>query len=222
MNTLRSLVFDNIGLKLVALLLAVLVYLNVYTDRPAVAVVTFRLQITGLGDSLSLVGPVPSTVQAELRGTGKQIILLRLTEPVLRLALDNVRPGRFTRSLTAADLALPSGIDLVSETSLSPSQVEVTVDRRVTRVFPLAARLEGTPPASIAWSGAWRASPATLAVTGPVQTLATLDSVLLAPTSLTGHRDTLRVKVAPVLPDWCVTETPLVELTVPLGPVAAH
>src|SRR6185503_14063461 len=35
MNLIRGLLFDNIGLKLVALLVAVLVYLNVYTDRPA-------------------------------------------------------------------------------------------------------------------------------------------------------------------------------------------
>ena len=35
MSLLRGLLFDNLGLKLVALLLAVMVYLNVYTDRPA-------------------------------------------------------------------------------------------------------------------------------------------------------------------------------------------
>ena len=36
MNLIRGLLFDNLGLKLVALLLAVVVYLNVYTDRPGV------------------------------------------------------------------------------------------------------------------------------------------------------------------------------------------
>ena len=35
MGLLRGLLFDNLGLKLVALLLAVIVYLHVYTERPA-------------------------------------------------------------------------------------------------------------------------------------------------------------------------------------------
>ena len=35
MSLLRGLLFDNLGLKLTALLLALLVYLHVYTERPA-------------------------------------------------------------------------------------------------------------------------------------------------------------------------------------------
>ena len=45
MNLLRGVLFDNLGLKLVALLLAVLVYLNVYLDRPADIVIQFRCSI---------------------------------------------------------------------------------------------------------------------------------------------------------------------------------
>ncbi len=218
MNTLRGLLLDNIGLKLVALLLAVLVYLNVYTDRPATGVIAFRMQVTGLGDSLSLSGAVPATVQAELKGTGKQLILLRLTEPVVKLSLEDVGPGRFTRALTTADLALPSGIELVSEGSLSPSQVELTVERRTTRTLPVAARLEGVPPASVSWDGTWSADPARIRVSGPVSAFADLDSVPLVATTLAGHHDVLRVKLAPVLPDWCTSEPALVELSVPLKP----
>jgi YbbR domain-containing protein len=217
-NTIRGLLFDNLGLKLVALLLAVLVYLHVYTDRPATGVVSFRMQVTGLGDSLSLSGPVPSTVQAELHGTGKQLIFLRLTEPVLKLSLEDVRPGRFTRALSVTDLALPSGIELVSENSLSPSQIEITVDHRVTRVLPVAARVDGSPPASMRWDGTWHSEPATLSVSGPEETIAALDSVPLVSITLGGHHDTVRVKLAPVLPDWCTAEPPLAELVVPLAP----
>ena len=61
MSFLRGLLFDNLGLKLAALLLAVLVYLNVYLDRPAEVMLSFPVQVTGLDDSLSLSGPVPAT-----------------------------------------------------------------------------------------------------------------------------------------------------------------
>ena len=81
MSLVRGLLFDNLGLKLVALLLAVLTYLNVYTDRPATMIVSFPIHVTDLPDSLSLSGPAPAVLQAELRGTAKQLIRLRVTEP---------------------------------------------------------------------------------------------------------------------------------------------
>ena len=83
LQILRGLIFDNLGLKFVALLLAILIYVNVYTDREQVALVSFPVRLTGLDDTLSFSGPVPAAVQAELRGTGKQLIRLRLQEPTL-------------------------------------------------------------------------------------------------------------------------------------------
>src|SRR5437867_5982274 len=109
MSTLWGWLFDNLGLKLVALLLALLVYLNVYTDRPATLIVSFPLQVVDLADSLSLSGPVPASVQAELRGGGKQLLRMRLTEPQVKLSLAGVGVGRFERALTPADLPLPTG-----------------------------------------------------------------------------------------------------------------
>src|SRR6266850_5663683 len=109
MSLLRGLLFDNLGLKLTALLLALLVYLHVYTERPAHMMFSFPIQISDLDSTLSLSGPVPSAVLAELRGTGKQLIRLRLGEPVLKISLAGVGRGRFERSLTSDDL--PSASD---------------------------------------------------------------------------------------------------------------
>src|SRR5258706_15044289 len=99
MSLLRGLLLDNLGLKLVALLLGLMVYLNVYTDRPNTMLITFPIEISELDDSLSLSGPVPAVVQAELRGTGKQLLKLRLTEPPVKVSLIGVGPGRVPREL---------------------------------------------------------------------------------------------------------------------------
>src|SRR5439155_22081893 len=106
MNLLRGWLFDNLGLKLVALLLALLVYINVYTDRPATLIISFPLQIVDLADTLSLSGAVPASVQAELRGGGKQLLRMRITEPQVKLSLAGIGMGRFERALTATDLPL--------------------------------------------------------------------------------------------------------------------
>ncbi len=223
MSLLRSWLFDNLGIKLVAILLALLVYLNVYTDRPATLIVSFPLQIAELADSLSLSGPVPSAVQAELRGTGKQLIRMRLTEPPVRLSLAGVGTGRYERALTSADLPLPPDVEIQVERLVSPRTVELQVDRKRSRRLPVAARVEGLPAGGVIWTGQLEADPAFVEVTGPEREIMALDSVRLDAVRIGGKRDTLRVAVgADALPDWCVMEPEQVTVSVPLEPEATR
>ncbi len=217
MSLLRGMLFDNLGLKLVALLLAVLVYLNVYTDRPATMTVTFPIQITDLPDSLSLSGPAPSAVTAELRGTAKQLIRLRVTEPPVKVSLAGVGTGHFERALGVEDLPLPEGVQLQVDRLVSPRTLELNVDRRAVREIPVALAVEGMPSAS--WDGTIEARPARVKVSGPAAALAAMDSVRLQPVSLNGKHDTLTVAVAPQsLPDWCSMDPDHVEVWIPLEP----
>ncbi len=217
MNVLRGLLFDNLGLKLAALLLALLVYLNVYLDRPAESMVSFPVQVTELGDSLSLSGPVPSTVQAQVRGTGKQLLRLRVTEPPLKVSLAGVEVGRFERSVSVEDLPLGGYDGVVVDRVIGPATIDLKIERKVRRWLPVAPRVEGGVGGGVAWSGVALADPTSVLVTGPRSEVAGLDSVVLQPVRLAGRRDTLRAQVAPeALPDWCSMDPPLVKVTVPL------
>ena len=223
MNVLRGWLLDNLGIKLVALLLALLVYLNVYTDRPATLIVSFPIQIAELADTLSLLGPVPSAVQAELRGTGKQLIRMRLTEPPVRLSLAGVGLGRYERALTSADLPLPADVEIQVERLVSPRTVELQVDRKRARRVPVAARVEGMPAGGVVWTGELAADPPMVEVTGPESQIMALDSVRLVPVRVGGKRDTVRLAVGPdALPDWCTIEPELVTVSVPLEPEATR
>jgi len=217
MNLLRSMLFDNLGLKPVALLLAVMVYLNVYTDRPATMMLTFPIQILDLADSLSLSGPAPSAVQAELRGTAKQLIRLRITEPPVKVSLAGVGVGHFERALGVEDLPLPEGVQLQLDRMVSPRTLELEVDRRASRDVAVAASVEGDP--SALWDGTIVLRPARVRVSGPHAAVAALDSVRLQPVSIGGRRDTVTVAVAPQsLPDWCSMDPDHVEVMIPLEP----
>jgi len=217
MNVLRGWLFDNLSLKLVALVLAVLAYVNVYTDRPATMIVTFPIQLTDLADSLSLSGPAPAAVQAELRGTAKQLIRLRVTEPPVKVSLAGVTVGRYTRALGPEDLPLPEGVELQVDRMVSPRTLELDVDRRGQRVVPVAASVEGQPSSGVLWDGSFEVRPSQARVSGPEAALRDLDTVQVAPVSLNGRRDTLVVAVGPQsLPDWCTMDPERVEVFVPL------
>ena len=223
MNLLRGWLLDNLGIKLVALLLSLLVYLNVYTDRQTTLIVSFPIEIAELPDSLSLLGPVPSAVQAELRGTGKQLIRMRLTEPPVRLSLAGVGTGRYERALTGADLPLPPDAEIQVERLVSPRTVELQVDRKRRRRLPVAARVEGMPAGGVIWTGQLSADPAFVEVSGPEHEIMALDSVRLDAVRISGKRDTLRSAVgADALPDRCVMEPEQVMVSVPLEPEATR
>ena len=215
MSVLRGLLLDNLGLKLVALLLSLLVYLNVYTDRPATMLVHFPIVLADLPDSLALAGPVPSEVQAEVRGTGKQLIRLKLTEPQLTVSVAGVGPGHFERSIGAADLPLNPGLEV--ERLVGPRMIALDIERRLRRRVPVAAPLEWTPPAAAAALGQVLLDPETVMVSGPARAVAKLDSVRLNALRVDGRRDTVRADLEPsALPERCTIEPPAVRVTVVL------
>lgn len=216
MNVLRGFLFDNLGLKFTALLLAVVVYLNVYTDRTTVMLVSFPVEFTDLPDSLALSGPAPAVVQAQMGGTWKQLIGMRVREPRLKLSLLGAGVGRFSRALSPSDLPM-SEQGVTVENLIGPRMIEIDIDHRVTRTLPVAARVEGEPATGYAFRGGVQVEPRTVEVTGAAGALAPLDSLVLAPLAVTGRRDTVRAELAPAsLPDWCTSKPALVRVKVAL------
>lgn len=216
MNYLRGLLFDNLGLKFTALLLAVAVYLNVYTDRATTMLLSFPVEFTDLPDSLALSGPAPAVVQAQMRGTWKQLIGMRVREPRLKLSLLGAGAGRFSRALTPADLPM-SEQGVTVENLIGPRMIEIDIDARVTREIPIAARVEGEPAAGFVFPGDVRIEPATVRVTGAARALRGLDSLVLASLTVAGRRDTVRAEVGfASLPDWCTSDPATVRVKVPL------
>lgn len=217
MNLLRSILFENLGLKLIALLLSLLVYFNAFTDRPATEVVTFPVEIEGLPDSLALMGPHPEPVEAELRGTGKQIIRLRLTEPRIRISVAGAAVGRFERAIAEADLPLGGPGAPSVERLIGPRMVQLQIDRRGQKLVPVAARVGGVPAAGLTWEGDLIVQPSRVHVSGPVKALAVLDSLVLPVLRIDGRRDTVRAQFTPAsLPDGCRADPATVRVLVPL------
>jgi hypothetical protein len=216
-SLIRGLLFDNLGIKLIALLMAMLVYLNAYTDRPATMTLSFPIQVDGLPDSLSLSGPLPAVVQAEVSGTGKQLIRLRLTEPRLRVSVAGVAVGRFERAVSEADLPLPAEGKLTVERLIGPRMLQVQIDHRAMKLVPIAARVSGVPATGEEWDGHVIVLPGVVSVSGPAKVLADLDSLKLPIVRIDGRRDTVRAQIAPEeLPDWCTADPPLVRVLVPI------
>ena len=217
LSLLKSMLLDNLGIKFVALLLALALYLHVYTERPATMIVAFPLEITDLADTLSLVGGPPEPVRAELRGTGKQLIRLRLTEPRIKVSLAGVGAGHYERTVVTDDLPLLHDEALEVQRLISPRVVSLEIDARIERRVPVAPMVIGTPRTGWSWDGNVTAEPSTVLLSGPRRAVASIDSMRLIPLRIEGKADTLTAEVGPdSLPRWCTMEPPLVRVSVAL------
>jgi hypothetical protein len=222
LSVLRNLLLENLGIKLVALLLALALYLHVYTERTATMLMAFPLEITDLADSLTLTGPQPEPVRAELRGTGKQLIRLRLTEPRLKISLLGVGPGHYQRTLVSEDLPLMRDEGLEVNRILSTRTISLEIEHVQARALPVVVTVTGTPRDGWAWRGAFVAQPARVLVRGPRHEIALLDTIRLHPIRIEGKADTVRASAAAdSLPPWCVTDPATVHVAVVLERVAA-
>jgi hypothetical protein len=107
-TTLRGIVTERLGLKAIALLLAVLLWLVVSARRPTEGYV--RVQISPLLDSslVLLEGTIP--LRALVAGRAADLVKLAADPPVLRRRVGRNAPDTLVLDLTPADVHLPSGL----------------------------------------------------------------------------------------------------------------
>ena len=217
--SLRGFVFDNLGLKLVALLLALIVYLNVYTEREARLTLAFPLELTGLADSLAVSGDIPDAVHADLAGSGKHLLRLRFMGPKVQLSLKDAARGRVVRSLGPEDLPLPQQAGIRVERFGGPFQVEFEVEPRIERRLPVTVTVRGHPGRGLAWSGTYTSLPESVTVSGPRSGVMRMQSVDFGAVKVEGRRDTLAAEqeVAPLPRSYRVSPDH-VRVRVPLEP----
>jgi len=208
---------DNLGLKVFALVLALLLYAHVYTDRTIEETVYFPLQLEHLADSLAIASTPPAAVGVKLRGTGKQLLRLRYLKPPLKLSLAAVAPGTFQRTLGAADMPLSGTTDVTVVGMVDPAEIRFDVTLRGVRQVPVLVPLLGNPARGSLVSGPTLVRPAMVRLTGPEAWVARQETLRTEPLSIAGRRDTVEVVQALVAPPgWAHVAPANVRVSVPI------
>jgi hypothetical protein len=140
----------NLSTKLLALLLALVVYAHVVTEEEQRSEIRVPVKVVGLSPSLVLASPPPSHAVLVARGKGKQVFKLRVEPPVLTVDLSGARPGKVQRMLSPGDVALPVGSTVTVSEILQPHMVEFDVDTVIVRSLPVVLVPVGTLPAGVA------------------------------------------------------------------------
>jgi len=186
----------NPALKLVAIVVAALLWFLVSGQQEAQRTMRIPLEYANLPQDLELRGETPMVADVRVRGSAAALGRIAPGELVAVLDLRSARAGRRLFHLGVKDVRTPFGLDVVQ---VAPSNVSITVEPSATKALSVMPDLEGEPAAGFR-VGKVSAQPDTVEVIGPASAVAGLTRVVTEPVSIAGAsarvRETVNAGVA--------------------------
>jgi YbbR domain-containing protein len=136
-----QLVFHNLGWKLLALAIAMVLWALVASEPELSEYATVRLQHRNLPDDLEISSDPVNSVSLELRGpSGELRGVGDGIQPAVILDMSDVQPGERTFTIGAGNVKLARRVRLVRSI---PSEVRFIFERRMVRSVPVVVRTSG-------------------------------------------------------------------------------
>lgn len=219
LRRLRKSLFHNLGIKAIALILALAVYVHVYSRQDQVFVMQIPLRVEGLPRDLTYRDPVPESVRVRFRARGREVLRLRTQPPGVVVRLNHAQVGLLQRPVTISDVELHPESDVLVEAIVDPVVLVLGIEPLATAKLPVAIAEEGVPHERMARFGKARVWPDSVVVLGPAGVIEELDSVRTRPVSVEGRTQTVGEVVELDLPDGVRTHVDRVTVRIPLVPV---
>jgi YbbR domain-containing protein len=192
---------DNLGVKLLCLVVAVVLWVQVADSIDVEEVVEVPLELAALPDSLVVrSNALPKAVEVRIRGTKLQIMLddlFRRDRGRVELDVAHAHPGLYRTEIEQADVR----ISAMAQEILAPKQVEFEVYRRGTRNVPVRLGVDGQLPQGFTMASRPDITPSVVTVTGPEAMVNALSHVNTEPVRLSRRRSSFRQRVRLDSPD---------------------
>jgi len=198
---LMSRLFDNLWVKIAALILAILLWFHVATDKTYQQDIMLPLTQIQLGEDLVLVDPPPDSVEVMVSASGKMLLRTDWKKKGLRLIPAGTRVGRFKTELSTANLTLVKADKVALIDVLHPREIIFNADRKVTKEMPVRSRVVITPDEGYAVSINDSVVPGTIMVTGAKKQMESVTFIETQTINLKGVRNDFSKLVALAAPD---------------------
>jgi YbbR domain-containing protein len=179
--------FSNLWLKLIAVLLASLLWLIVAGEHIVERTLRVPLELRNVPAQLEIVGEPPMTVDVRVRGSSATLSRMEPGEVVALLDLEGARAGSRLFHLRTDQVRAPYGVETAQ---ITPGTVALELEKSGRRSVPVVPAIEGDPAPGFV-IGRASANPATVEVIGPERRLRDLASATTEPVSVAGQRSTV-------------------------------
>jgi len=134
--------FRNIGLKVLAIALASLLWLTVAGQHIVERSLRVPLEFRNVPKSLEIVGNAPDTIDVRLRGSSAVLTRLQPGEIVAVLDVSGARTGARLFQVRADEVRAPFGVEVLQ---VVPSTLALELERTSRRRVPIVPAVDGQP-----------------------------------------------------------------------------
>ena len=192
--------FRHLGLKLISIALAALLWLLVSGEQIVERALRVPLEFTNLPQQLEMVGEPPNVADVRIRGSSGALSRVSSGELVAVLDLRSARRGRRLFHLAGSDVRVPFGIEVVQ---IAPSNVAIAFEESATKIVPIVPNVEGDPADGFV-VGTVSADPATVEVVGPATAVGNLTEAITEAVSVANATQAVTESVTVGVPDSTV------------------
>jgi YbbR domain-containing protein len=180
--------FRNLGLKVLAIALASLLWLTVAGQHIVERSLRVPLEFRNVPKSLEIVGNAPDTIDVRVRGSSAVLTRLQPGEIVAVLDVSGARTGSRLFQVRADEVRAPFGVEV---TQVVPSTLALELERSARRKVPIKPAIDGQPAPGYV-EGTKTVEPASVEIIGPESRVRQIIEATTEPVSIKGARARVR------------------------------
>jgi YbbR domain-containing protein len=180
--------FRHLGLKILAIALASVLWLTVAGEHVVERSLRAPLAVRNLPPSLEIVGDLPAAVDVRVRGSSAQLSRIDPGEVVAMVDLTNARIGTRLFHLRTDEVRVPYGIEVAQ---VMPPTLSLTVEKSLRRTVPIVPATDGDPAPGFV-IGRMVAEPSTVEIEGPESKVREVSSATTEPLQIDGKNERVR------------------------------
>jgi YbbR domain-containing protein len=214
--------FRHLGLKILAIALASLLWLTVAGQHVVERSVRVPLEFRNVPQALEIVGSTPDTVDVRVRGSSTVLSRLEPGEIVAVLDLSAGRTGSRLFQIRADEVRAPFGVEV---TQVLPATLSMELQKSARRRVPVIPAVEDDPAPGFV-VGRRLAEPATVEIVGPESRVKQVSEATTEPVSVRAARvavhDSVNVGVVDSAVRLVQPQTAVVTVEIWPAPVERH
>jgi YbbR domain-containing protein len=179
---MRFTVLDNLPLKLVSLVLAVLLWFVIAGEKTSEMGLSVPVELQNFPKDLELTGDPVDTVEVRLRASPGIIQRLTPGDVSAHIDLVDLHEGERIVHLTPDSVRVPFGVTVVK---ISPAIITLNLERTLQKTVPVRPRLLGRPAPGYE-VGEMTTEPAEVRIAGPKSRVQEVESAYTEPVSVEG------------------------------------
>jgi len=192
---------ENIWIKVVALLMGLLLWFHVATEKVYKYQLVLPITDIALGERLTLVDAPPDSMTVVVSASGKQLLRQKWRERGIRVLTTQLSTGRHNVNLTTANASLAGAGSFVALYEIvSPTSMLLYVDYIAETQVKVAPDITAIPDEGFTVKRISNPDPAEVTLVGARSRVRTVTTVSTEPTELTSLRDNLTLTLPLVGP----------------------